>query len=79
MMFLKLNMSLIPNNPTNFTASLIWNTLIPSRPELPNDIQFDNSHDNENEEDDEGEEDNDDDDKGDDLSPMPDKSEEDWI
>ena len=42
-MFLTLTMSLIPNN-------IIWNTLIPSRPELPDDINdFD---DNENEEDD---------------------------
>jgi hypothetical protein len=74
MMFLKLNMSLIPNNPTNVTAPPIWNTLIPSRPELPNDI--DNYDDNENEEDDEGEEDNNDDDKDDDLSPLLVKSEE---
>jgi hypothetical protein len=48
-MFLKLNMSLIPNNPTDGAESLIWNTLIPSRPELPDDI--DDSNDNENEED----------------------------
>ena len=34
MMFLKLNISLIPNNPTEFAESLIWNTLIPSRPEF---------------------------------------------
>jgi hypothetical protein len=59
-MFLKLNMSMIPNNPTYVVESPIWNTLIPSRPELPNDI--DDSDDNENEEnDDEVEEDDDDD------------------
>ena len=56
MMFLKLNMSLIPKNPTDLVESLIWNTLIPSRPKLPDDI--DNS---------DGDDDNDDDD----LSPMP--------
>ena len=49
-MFMKLNMSFIPNNPTNVAESPIWNTLIPSRPELPIDI--DDSNDNENEEDD---------------------------
>jgi hypothetical protein len=38
MMFSKLNMSLIPRNPVDVTESLIWNTLIPSRLELPNDI-----------------------------------------
>ena len=67
-MFLKLNISLIPNNPAIIAESSIWNTLIPSRPELPNDI--DDSDDNENEDDDEEEED-------DDLSPMLVKSEED--
>ena len=60
-MFLKLNMSLILNNPTNFMESPIWNTLIPSRPQLPNDI--DDSSDNENEENDEEEDD-------DELSPV---------
>ena len=66
-MFLKLNMSLILNNPTNVPESLIWNTLIPSCPKFPNDI--DDSDDNQNEEDDD---DNDDDD----LSPVPVESEE---
>ena len=42
--------------------SPIWNTLIPSRPELPYDI-----HDSD---------DNDDDDEDDDLSPVPIESEE---
>ena len=49
-MFLKLIMSLIPDNPTHFTASPIWNTLIPFRPKLPDDI--DDSNDSENEKDD---------------------------
>ena len=62
MMFLKLNISLIPNNTTFVTESSIWNTLIPSHLELPYDI--DNSNNNENEEDD------------DDLSPVPIESEE---
>ena len=66
-MFLKLNMSLIPNNPADFAESLIWNTLIPFCPKLLDDI--DDSDDNEHEED------NDDDDD-DDLSPMPIESEE---
>ena len=65
-MFLKLNMSLILNNPTNVTESPIWNTLIPYCLELPDDI--DDSDDNENEEDD--------DDNDDDLSPVPVESEE---
>ena len=56
-------MSLIPNNPTNVAESLIWNTLISSHPELPNEI--DTSDHNENEEDDD---DNDNDDENDDLS-----------
>ena len=65
MMFLKLYMSLIPNNLIDFAKSLIWNTLIPSPLELPDDI--DNLDDNENEE--EGDDDdNDDDDDDDDLS-----------
>ena len=59
-------MSLIPNNLVDVAESSIWSTLIPSRPELPNDI--DNSDNNENEDDD--------DDKDDDLSPMPIKNEE---
>jgi hypothetical protein len=71
-MFLKLNMSLIPNNPANILKSLIWNTLIPSRPKLPNDIDYFDNY-NENEEDDN---DNDDDDEDDDLLPMLVKSEE---
>ena len=60
-MFLKLNMSIIFNNPTNVAKSPIWNTLIPSHPKLPDDI--DDSDANENEEDD-------------DLSPMLIESEE---
>ena len=66
-MLLKLNMSLIPNNPADIVESPFWNTLIPSRLELPNDM--DDSDDNENEEDDAN--DNDDDDEDDDVSPMP--------
>jgi hypothetical protein len=62
-MFLKPNMSMIPNNPIDDVEILIRNTLIPSRHELPDDI--DNSEDNENEKDDED----------DDLSPMPVESE----
>jgi hypothetical protein len=34
MMFLRLNMSPIPNNLANVVESLIWNTLIPSRLEF---------------------------------------------
>ena len=63
-MFLKLNMSLIPSNPTDVAESPIWNTLIPSRPELLDDI--DDSDDNENDEDNEEEEEEDDD-----QSPVP--------
>ena len=62
MMFLKLNMSLTTNNPIDVAGSLIWNTLIASHLELPNDI--DNFDDNEHEEEEE------------DLSPMPVESEE---
>jgi hypothetical protein len=62
-MFLKLNMSLILNNPTNVAKSSIWSTLIPSHLELPDDI--DDSDDNENEEDDD-----EDDDEDNDLSPL---------
>jgi len=70
-MFLKLNKSLISNNTTKLTKSSIWITLIPSRHELPDDINnFDN---NENEEDDD---DNDNGDENDDLSPLPVESEE---
>jgi hypothetical protein len=61
-MFLKLNVSLITNNPTCVVKSPIWNTLIPSL-ELPDDI--DDSDDNQNEEE-----------EDDDLSPMLVKSEE---
>ena len=61
-MFLKLNMSLIPHNLTNVVESPVWNTLIPSRHELLDDI--DDFDDNENEEDD------------DDLSQVPIKSDE---
>ena len=64
--FFKLNMSLIPNNPTNVAESPIWNTLIPSHHELLDDIN--DSNDNINEEDD--------DDEDDDLSPVPVESEE---
>ena len=67
-MFLKVNMSLIPNNPTYVTKSSIWNTLIPSHLELLDDIG--NSNDNKNEEDD------DDDNDDDDLSLVPIESEE---
>ena len=59
-------MSLIPNNPTDVGKSpIFWNTLIPSCPELPDDI--DDSDYSENEEDD-----ND----NDDLSLVPVESEE---
>ena len=58
--FLKLSMSLIPNNPANVAESLIWNTLIPSRLELLDAVDV--SDDNKNEEDDN-------------LSPMPVESE----
>ena len=51
--------------------SFIWNTLIPSCPKLPDDI--DDSNDNDNDEDDDDNYNNDEDD---DLSPMPIKSEE---
>ena len=65
MMFLKLNMSLLPNNLANVAVSPIWNTLSPSCLELPDDI--DDFDDNGNEEDV---------DEDDDLSPMPFESEE---
>ena len=78
-MFLKLNMSPIPNNPVDVTESPSRNTLIPSRRELPKDI--DDSDDNNNDDDDDEEEeedddDTDDDDKDDDLSPVQVESEE---
>ena len=44
-LFLRLNMSMILNNATYVTKSPIWNTLILSRPKLPNNI--DDSNDNE--------------------------------
>ena len=45
-MFLKLNMSLILNNTKNVGEHSIWNTLIPYRLELPNDINnFDDNED----------------------------------
>ena len=72
-MFLKLNMSLIPNNLAEVAKSLIWSTLIPSRPKLPDDI--DDYGDNENEEDD-NDDDNEDGDEDDDLSPVLVESEE---
>jgi hypothetical protein len=72
-MFLELNMSLVPNNPIEYAESPIWNTLIPSRLKLPDDI--DDYEDNENEDDDD-DDDNDDDDDDDDLSTMPVESEE---
>ena len=50
-MFLKLSMSLIPNNPTNVVGSPIWNTSVPFRPKFPDDI--DDSDDKENEKDEE--------------------------
>lgn len=65
-MLLNLNRSLIPNNITIVLESLIWNTLIPSRPKLTDDI--DNSDDNEIEDDD--------DDEDDDLSQVPVEREE---
>ena len=43
-MFLKVNMSLMPNNPTYVTIFPIWNTLSASHPKLSYDI--DNSNDN---------------------------------
>ena len=64
-MFLKLYMSLIPNNPMDVTESPILNTLIPSRLELLDDI--DDSDDDDDDDDEEEEED---------LSPMPVKSDE---
>ena len=60
------NMSLYPNMTTNVVEYPIWNTLIPFRLELLDDI--DNSDANENQEND--------DDEDDDLSPVPTESEE---
>ena len=71
--FLKLNISSILNHPEDFAESPIWNTLISSCPELPDDI--DDSDDKENEEEDDGVEEEEDD-EDDDLSPMPIESEE---
>ena len=73
-MLWKPNMSLISNNSIDVAESSIWNTLLPSHPELLDDT--DNSHDTDNEEEDNGDDDFDDDDEDDDLSPMPFKSEE---
>ena len=53
-LFLKLNMSLIPNNLVDVAEFPILNTLIPSPLELPHGI--DDYDDNENEEDDDEEE-----------------------
>ena len=66
MFFLKLNLSLIPNNPTCVAESLVWNTLSPSRSKLPDDI--DDSDDNENEEQDDDDDDDEDGNDDDDLS-----------
>jgi hypothetical protein len=76
-------MNLIPNNPIDIAEFPVWNTLIPSGHELPDDIDV--SDDNENEEDDDDDEeeeeeegdgdDNDDVDEDDDLSPVPAESE----
>jgi hypothetical protein len=52
-MFLKLNMSLFPNNRADVAASPIWNILIPFVLELSNDI--DDSNDKEEEEEEEEE------------------------
>jgi hypothetical protein len=71
-------MSLIPNNPSNVVESPIWNTLIPSRPELPDDIEDSNDNENEEDEDDDDDDDDEEDDDidDDDLSSMLVKSEE---
>ena len=53
-MFLKLSMSLIPNNLADVVESPIWNTLISFSLELLDDI--DDSNDNETEQDDDEEE-----------------------
>jgi hypothetical protein len=55
MTFLKINMSLIPNDQADVPKTLIWNTLIPSCPELSDDIG--GSDDNENEKDDDDDDD----------------------
>ena len=67
MMFLKLNMSIIPNNLADVAESLIWNTLIPSRLALPDDIDDLIKM----KEDDDVDDDNDDDDEDDDQLPVP--------
>ena len=50
-MFLKLNMSLNPNNLAYFMEFLIWNTLVPSRLKLSDDIDHSNDINEEEEED----------------------------
>ena len=72
MMFLKLNMSIIPNNLADVVESLIWNTLIPSCLALPDDIDDLIKM----KEDDDVDDDNDDDDEDDDQLPVPVESEE---
>jgi hypothetical protein len=74
-MFLKLNMSLIPNNPIDVAESPIWNTLIPSHPRLPDDIDDCDDNENDDDDDDEEEEEEEEEEK-EDLSPVPVKSEE---
>ena len=44
-MFVELNMNTIPNNTTNVIDSSLWNTLIPSHPELLDDISNDKEND----------------------------------
>ena len=73
-MFLKLKSSSIIDNTSAITKSSIWNTLIPSHPELPYDI--DNFDDSENTEEDDDDNEDDDDDKDDELSLVPVESEE---
>ena len=46
-------MSLSPNNSVDVTESLIWNALVPSRPELSDDINNSDDKENENEEEEE--------------------------
>ena len=66
-MFLNLNGSMIPNNATNFTKSLIWDTWIPSRPKLPNDSHNSDNNENVEDDDDDDDDDNDNGDEDDDL------------
>jgi hypothetical protein len=68
-------MSLIPNNLVDVTQSPIWNTLIPSRLEMPDDIDDYDDSENEGDDDDEEEEEEEEDDDND-LSPVPIESEE---